>query len=129
MCLARDRAERLRQMPRLNERPPAQDEGVLDDVFQLAHVSGEVVRHEAGERLVRDTADRLPLEPVEAGDEVIHEERDVFLPFAQRRELQPHDVHAVVQILAEPALADELFEVPVRRRYTVFRLPCLEAPR
>jgi hypothetical protein len=49
----------------------AEDEGLLDDVFQLADVAGEVVLHEAGKDVGGDAGDAPVLKAVEAGDQVI----------------------------------------------------------
>ena len=42
--------------------------------------------------------------------------RDVFSPFTKRRQLDVDDVQAVVKILAEPALLDQLLEIHVGGR-------------
>ena len=44
---------------------------------------------------------------------MLDERRDLLAPLAQRRQLQRHDVQAVEEVLAEPALGDELLEVGV----------------
>src|SRR6185436_18154294 len=54
---------------------------------------------------------------VELAEEVLHEERDVARPLAERREPDGHDVEAVKEVLAEGAARDELLEVAVRRRH------------
>ena len=42
--------------------------------------------------------------------------RDLLAPFAQRRHVDPDDAQPVIQILAELAFGDALFEVGVGRR-------------
>ena len=46
---------------------------------------------------------------------MLHEQRNVVAPLAQRRQLHRDDVQAVEQILAERALGDHLREIGVRR--------------
>src|SRR5438034_407393 len=94
----------------------AHREGALDEILELAHVAGEVVRLERGEGVGRGAAD-LPAEAAtEASDEVVRERRDVLAPRAERGQAHAHHVEAVVQVLAQLALRDRPLEVPVRRR-------------
>ena len=102
-----------RQVGELQPVPLAQDEGVLEDVLELPHVAGEVVRHQQAEDFGVDAADRLPLDAIEPGDEVIHEQRDVLPPLAQRRDLDPHHVDAVVEVGPEGPFLDAPLEVAV----------------
>ena len=46
---------------------------------------------------------------------MLDERRNLLAALAQRRQLQPDDVEAVEEVLAEAALGDELFEVGVGR--------------
>ena len=45
-----------------------------------------------------------------AGQEVVDERQDLFAPFAQRRQMEPHHVEAVVEVFAEAAVGEELIE-------------------
>ena len=116
-------------MAELEAIPVAQDEGVLDDVLELAHVAGEVVRHQEAEDLGVNAGDVLPLEAVEPGDEVLDEQRDVLAPLAQRRDLDLHDVDAVVEVVPEGALLDAAargrggWRRSRARRTAAFRVP------
>ena len=51
-----------------------------------------------------------------AREEALREDRDVGRALAQRRQADRERVDAVVEILAEPRVADELIERPVGRR-------------
>src|SRR5262249_28931607 len=51
----------------------------------------------------------------ELGGEHARKSEDVFLPLAERRDMQRHDVQAVVEVLAKLAVANEPAEVAVRR--------------
>ena len=53
------------------------------------------------ERLGLDALDVLSKALVELREEVLHEERDVARPLAQRRQADRHDVQAVEEILPE----------------------------
>ena len=46
---------------------------------------------------------------------MVDERRNLLAPLAQRRQPQPDDVEAVEEVLAEPALGDQRFEVGVGR--------------
>ena len=50
-----------------------------------------------------------------AADEVLDQQRNVLAPLAERRHRDRNDVQTVVQILLEPAVADELAQVAVGR--------------
>jgi len=41
---------------------------------------------------------------------VLDERRDFLAPFAERRQLQPHDIEPVEEVFAEPSFRDQLFE-------------------
>ena len=64
-------------------------------------------------------------------DEVLHEQRNVVLAIAQRRQLHVDDVQPVEQILAEPSFLHQLPEIDVRRsddaHVHLDRLPCRPA--
>ena len=64
----------------------------------------------------RLAVERQPLRRAVAREEALREHRDVDLPLAQRRQPDRERVDAVVEIFAEPAVADELLERPVGRR-------------
>ena len=95
--------------------PAADHEGVLDGVFQLPHVSGKRIGHEARHRRHRDARDASPLRRVEARDEPLDEERDVLGPAPERRQGQPDDVQAEVEVLAEAPVHHLRREVAVGR--------------
>src|SRR2546428_121787 len=90
--------------------PPAAIPGSLD----RAPVAGPVVADEAVERPGGD-ATLAELARV-LGQEVLDEERDVAPPIAERRELDRHDVQAIVEVLAEAPLLHERLEISVGRR-------------
>ena len=60
--------------------------------------------------------ERQPLRGAVARQEALRQHRDVDLPLAQRRQADRERVDAVVEVFAEPAVADELLERAVGRR-------------
>ena len=51
----------------------------------------------------------------EVAEEMLDEQRDVFLAFAERRYDEMNDVQAVEQVFTELALCDELAEISTLR--------------
>ncbi len=93
----------------------AEQDRPLEHVLELADVAGPRMRLERRDRVVGD-ADDLLLQPlVELLDDVLHEQRDVADPLAQRRDLQRHHVEPVVEVVAEVAALDLGLEVAVGR--------------
>ena len=104
-----------RQIARLDLLPVGEDGGALDHVLQLADVARPAVGVEAQQRRRRHARRPRPgAAPPrqEVGDQL----GDVLLALAQRRQLDRHDGEAVVEILAELPVADELAQVLVGRR-------------
>ena len=52
------------------------------------HVAWKIVIHQPGHHLGGNSSDVLLLQPVEFRDEMIDQQRQIFPPFPQRRELQ-----------------------------------------
>ena len=87
----------------------------MDLVLELADVAGKLVRREPRERARRDAVDDLAEPRAIFLDEVMHEQRDVLGPLAQRRQVQREHVDAVIEILAKPAACNELLELAIGR--------------
>ena len=94
--------------------PGGGDHRLLDDVLELAHVPRPVVGEQPRQGQPRDRPARQPALG-QLLEEVLHEQRDVLEPVAERGQLDREDVEPVVQVLAEPAGGDGLGEVDVRR--------------
>ena len=58
----------------------------------------------------------LPVRVTALGQEMPRQKQDIARPGSQRRNLQLHDVEAVVEVLAEPALLDLALELAIRGR-------------
>ena len=91
-----------------------QGDGLLDHVLQLSNVSGVVITHERFDDPVCRTRFCVHL-AVELVEKVLKDERDVFSPLSQRREMKPSHVEPVVQVLTEAALGNRPGKVHVRR--------------
>ena len=84
-----------------NVSPRTQDDGALDDVLQLANVSGPVVGLKQLQCLLPDVPDPLPGLFSLALDQIPDQERNVFHALAQRRDPDREDIEPVIEILAE----------------------------
>ena len=94
----------------------AERERALDDVFELADVAGPGVGHQPPQRVLRHRhMTRRHLLGAELLEEVLHQQRNVVAPLAQRGQLHRDHVEAIEEILAERALGDHLREIGVGR--------------
>ena len=89
----------------LDELARAEDHRALDHVAQLAHVARPVVLLEDPHRRRIERRHRLVVARVELGEERLHQQRQVLLALAQRRQLDGEHVQPVVQVLAQLAAA------------------------
>ena len=90
-----------------------EDDDALDEVLELAHVTGPRVGQEALEDL-RGEAHGLPVVLARVLQaEVLGEGRDLLGPVAERGDEDIDDVEAVVEVLAKGPLGHRLFEVLV----------------
>ena len=86
--------------------------GAVDAVFQLAHVAGEVTSLQGLQRLGGD-AHLAAVFLVELLQEVVGQQRDVAMAFAQGRQEDGDDVQAEVKVGAELALGHRHFQIAV----------------
>ena len=105
-----------RQVVQADALAGAEDKAVLDDVFQLADVAGEVVGHEPRQGCRFEPGHGAAAQPVHAVDAPLHQQGDVLAPRAQGRQLQPDHVDPVEQVAAESALGHQRLQVPVGGR-------------
>ncbi len=103
-------------MLRLDELAAGQDDRALDDVAHLADVARPVVLLEDARRGRIERGDRLVVAVVELGEERLHQQRQVVLAQAERRQLDGEHVQPVVQVLAQLAVLDGVGRVHVGRR-------------
>ena len=107
------RLQRRRQMMRVQDLGVADDQAALDGVLELAHVARPVIAHQHVDRRRGDALHVLAVLQRELLQEVVGEQQDVGLALAQRRHEDREHVQAIVEILAEIAGGDGLFEVLV----------------
>ncbi len=104
----------VRQVGYVNQVVAAEHKSSFNFILQLTDIAGPIVRHQQRERLRGNAGDASALQPVEAGDELLHQQRDVLLAAAQRRQFHAHDVDAIVKILTKNAEAYLLHQIFVR---------------
>src|SRR5205823_5076772 len=121
--------------------PARQDDGALDGVLELPHVSRPGIARERRHGVGGDGLDALVHATRELLHEVPDERRNVLWPLAERWKRDREDVHAIVQVVPERPGGDHLFEVPVRgcdypdvdsfgaRAAETLELPLLEHPQ
>src|SRR5678815_1593739 len=90
-------------MLQLHEFTRAQDHGTLDNVAQLADIARPVIVLEHFHRRRFHGRHTLVVARVELGDERLDQQRQVFLPLAERRQLDGEDVQPVEEIFAQLA--------------------------
>ena len=85
----------------------AQQDELVDQVLQLAGVSGPLLDLQGGEGLGAHRRLRAQVALGELLQEMAGQQLDVLAPLAQRGQVQRHDVDPVEQVLAEAARADQ----------------------
>ena len=83
-----------------------QDQQPLDVVAQLADVARPGMDLQHGDRVVAQPAPGQALRRLQGVDEIVDQFGDILAPLRQGRHADRHDVQAVEQVLAEPALGD-----------------------
>jgi hypothetical protein len=99
-----------RQVPSGEHLRVAPDHRALDDIAQLSNVSGPPMSSEGIQAVLANTLNSFLVFPVEFLDEVLDEQRQIFEPVAQRRQLNGVNVETVVEVLAQSPLADRLLQ-------------------
>ena len=103
----------LGQIVRRQDAVVREDDRALDHVFELTHVPGPVVGHQAIARLLGDRLHLLPLG--ELLQEMLHHLLDVFLPLAERRKADLDHVQPVEEVGAEGSFGHAPLQVGVGR--------------
>ena len=102
------------QVFRANDLSRSKDDRSLNNVFQFAHIAGPAVRMEHGQRIGLNIVHGLLEYLAIAPQKIPGNQRNVFWMLLQRRRLNPHDIDAVVKILAEFSLGDQLGQILMR---------------
>src|SRR2546427_6537881 len=97
------------------DRSRCKNDRALDQILELANVPRPAVSRQRLHRLRRNRLDG-PVHPARVVlDEMSHEQRDVFRPVAQRRQVDRENVEAIKQVRPKLLLVDERGEVAIRR--------------
>jgi hypothetical protein len=72
----------------------AEHERVFDRVLKFADIAGKVVLHQAGQHWIGDPGDVSGLQPVEACDELLDQERNVFPAVPETPQIQADNMNA-----------------------------------
>ncbi len=107
--------ELSRQVAEAYHARDAERDRAFDHVLELANVAGISVLLDGARRVGGEAEHVLAHLSGKAPQEALGEERDVLAPLAERREIEPDHVQAVVQILTELAALDFAFHVAVGR--------------
>src|SRR3990172_6342466 len=75
-----------------------------------------MVIHQRPHGVRGDLRDRFPFLPAEPGEDMAGEDRDIFLSFAQGRDMDGEHVQPVIEVVPEPSLIHLTAQVPVGRR-------------
>ncbi|MNP21759.1 hypothetical protein D3C76_1143910 [compost metagenome] len=87
------------------------DHAALDQVLQFADIAWPVIPHAGFQGLVGEAQGGLAIGRVQAREEVLRQQRDVFLALAQRGDEHRVDIQPVVEVGAEAAFLHGLGEV------------------
>src|SRR6266481_5010791 len=87
--------------------------GPLDDILQLADITGPWIRYKKVQSLLVNSADALSCFSSETIDEVLDQQGNIFFSFPQRRNLNRENVEPVKQIAAECPLGDGSLQVTI----------------
>src|SRR5712671_2371263 len=87
--------------------------GPLDDVLQLADITGPGIRYQKVQSLLVNPADALACFSRKTVDEVLDQQENVFFSFPQRRNLNRKNVETVKQIAAKCPLGDGSVQIAI----------------
>src|SRR5258708_9338538 len=91
----------------------AHNHRALDDVMQLADITGPGIRHKKVQRLLVYPADALSCFSCETIDEVLDQQGNVFFSFSQRRNFNRENVETVKQVVAKCTFSDRSLQVTI----------------
>ena len=104
------RSVRHQQVAGINDGIRGQRQCSFNDIFQFADVAWKRVAHQVLQSVLSDADVAQALALAVLVEEIAHELGNVFLPLAQRRENDFHDLEAIVEILTKLAALDHFFE-------------------
>ena len=112
---AHDRLSHVRgQIAQRDFRSRGHDHAMLDRRAQFAHVARPIVSEQRVHRVGGQLEQRFLIRLAEMPQKFANEKRNIFLPLAQRRHGDVHDVETEIEIVAKFSLLHQLREVLVR---------------
>src|ERR1700733_9341965 len=87
--------------------------GSLDEVFQLADISGPMPLQEGIHGFAGNGLDSMIQAAGKFPDEVANQQRNVLAPLPQRRKTNGKNVHAIEKVTAKLFLGNALCQIPV----------------
>src|SRR5690606_16718215 len=91
-----------------------EDDRTLDRVLELAHVARPAIRLDVLDRTVAEARDLLVLLLGEPAEELLREQAHIAFAISQRRQVYRYHGEAVVQVIAQLAVAQRFLDVLVR---------------
>ena len=118
----------LRQQALVNHLSTAQCHGAFQNILELPDITREWVAEQMRHRRIGKLRQRFAHPVCMPGEEMRHENRQIILSFAQRRDFQSEHIESEVKILAQRAGADRLRRMAIgRRQYPDIRFDHLAA--
>src|SRR5580704_108749 len=99
-----------------DHRTAREDAGAFDHIAELADVAGPGMRAEPPEAVGIDPGKLLAEFPLEMGDEMVGQPRDVLATLAERRDVNRQHVQSIEEIGAQATIRDVALEVAIRGR-------------
>ena len=91
------------------------DAGAFDDIPQFADVAGPMIILELGDACARESRLGTAQFSDRRFNEMFRQQRDIFHPFAQRRNLDGKHVEPIVKVFAKASRRHGLFEIAIGR--------------
>ena len=101
-------------MKSLNPLTLGEDQCTLHDVSKFAHITGPRVGHEHFKRILAKRLNVGAMLLVELANEMLSQQRNVFLSIAHRRQVNRKYREPVIEVFAEPPLLNRLARLLIR---------------
>ncbi|MPN50040.1 hypothetical protein SDC9_197665 [bioreactor metagenome] len=89
---------------------------MFDDILEFTDIPGKLMLHQTSQHFIRRPRNGFALQPIEPGNEMIYEQRNILAPISQAGQLQPHNVNPIKEVLTKAALLHQLAQVLVSSR-------------
>src|SRR5215469_3657846 len=91
------------------------NDGALDHIFELTNISWPGVRLQKLECLLLNAADVFASFSGKTGNEVLHQNGNIFCAFSERRDVDREDLESVEQILSKCPCSNRFLQIAVSR--------------